>query len=116
GVFVNELSEQDRIEIITFNVQPNLAFKELRNASPQNREAAQSFLASQQARGGTVLNPAVTTAYKYANPDRPLNVVIFSDGLTEQQERRALLQLIAERPRNARVFCIGVGNDVNRPL
>ncbi len=116
GAFVNELSEQDRIEIITFNVQPNLAFKELRNASPQNKEAAQRFLGSQQARGGTVLNPAVTTAYKYANADRPLNVVIFSDGLTEQQERRTLLQLIAERPRNARVFCIGVGNDVNKPL
>ncbi|HTD67813.1 MAG TPA: VIT and VWA domain-containing protein [Candidatus Limnocylindria bacterium] len=116
GAFVNELSEQDRIEIITFNVQPNLAFKELRQASAQNKEAAQAFLASQQARGGTVLNPAVTTAYKYANADRPLNVIIFSDGMTEQQERRTLLQLISERPRSARVFCIGVGNDVNKPL
>jgi Ca-activated chloride channel family protein len=116
GAFVNELSDQDRIEIITFNVQPNLAFKELRNASAQNKEATETFLASQQARGGTVLNPAVTTAYKYANADRPLNVVLFSDGLTEQQERRMLLQLISERPRNARVFCIGVGNDVNKPL
>jgi Ca-activated chloride channel homolog len=116
GAFINELGEQDRIEIITFNVQPNLAFKEMRAVSPQAKEAAQAYLSSQQARGGTVLNPAVTTAYKYANPDRPLNVVIFSDGLTEQAERRALLQLIAQRPRNARVFCIGVGNDVNRPL
>ena len=116
GAFISELGEQDRIELITFNVQPTLAFKELRSASAPTREAAQAFLASQQARGGTVLNPAVTTAYKYADADRPLNVVIFSDGLTEQQERRALLQLIAQRPRNARVFCIGVGNDVNRPL
>ncbi len=116
GSFINELSEQDRIEIITFNVQPNLAFKELRGATAQTKDAAQAFLSSQQARGGTVLNPAVTTAYKYASADRPLNVVIFSDGLTEQQERRTLLQLIGERPRSARVFCIGVGNDVNRPL
>ncbi len=116
GAFINELGDQDRIEIITFNVQPNLAFKELRSASAQTKEAAQAFLSSQQARGGTVLNPAVTTAYKYASADRPLNVVIFSDGLTEQQERRTLLQLIGERPRSARVFCIGVGNDVNRPL
>ncbi len=116
GAFINELSDQDRIEIITFNVQPNLAFNELRNATPQNKKAAQTFLASQQARGGTVLTPAVTTAYKYAGADRSLNVVIFSDGLTEQQERRVLLQLINQRPRAARVFCIGVGNDVNRPL
>src|SRR5207247_3671802 len=27
-----------------------------------------------------------------------------------------LLELIRTRPRNAKVFCIGVGNDVNRPL
>jgi Ca-activated chloride channel family protein len=45
-----------------------------------------------------------------------LNVVILSDGLTEPQERQTLLQLIQARPGNTRVFCIGVGNDVNRPL
>lgn len=108
GAFISELDEQDRIEIITFNVRPTLAFEALRNATAQTKEAAQSYLASQQARGGTVLNPAVTTAYKYADADRALNVVIFSDGLTEQHERRALLQLISQRPRNARVFCIGL--------
>jgi Ca-activated chloride channel family protein len=63
-----------------------------------------------------VLQPAIATAYKYASGDRPLNVVILSDGLTEQQERAALLQQIQNRPGNTRVFCIGVGNDVNRPL
>src|SRR4030095_16394826 len=70
----------------------------------------------QEARGGTVLQPAISTAYKYASADRPLNVVILSDGLTEQQERQILLQQIQNRPGNTRVFCIGVGNDVNRPL
>src|SRR5207249_8234490 len=70
----------------------------------------------QEARGGTVLRPAIATAYKYASNDQPLNVVILSDGLTEQQERQTLLQLIQSRPGNTRVFCVGVGNDVNRPL
>ncbi len=73
-------------------------------------------MASRRARGGTVLAPAMTTAYQYGDPDRTLNVVILSDGMTEQKERRALLELIGARPRNARVFCIGVGNEVNRPL
>jgi Ca-activated chloride channel family protein len=63
-----------------------------------------------------VLNPALTTAYKYADPDRPLNVIVLSDGMTEQRDRTALLQLIQQRPRNVKVFCIGVGNDVNKPL
>jgi len=33
-----------------------------------------------------------------------------------KRERRELVQLIGERPRNCRVFCVGVGNEVNRPL
>jgi Ca-activated chloride channel family protein len=58
----------------------------------------------------------MAAAYRYGNPDRPLNVVILSDGLTEESEQSELLNLIQSRPSNARVFCIGVGNDVNRPL
>jgi Ca-activated chloride channel family protein len=116
GSFVNELGDKDRFEVMTFNVQPHLAFNELRAATAESKQQAVTFLATQQARGGTILNPALTTAYKYANADRPLNVVILSDGLTEQEERRVLLELIRSRPRNVHVFCIGVGNDVNKPL
>ncbi len=116
GAFINELGDKDRFEVMTFNVQPYLAFNKLRAADAQARQDATTFLASQQARGGTVLNPALTTAYKYADADRPLNVVILSDGMTEAQERATLLQLIGQRPRSAKVFCIGVGNDVNKPL
>jgi Ca-activated chloride channel family protein len=36
--------------------------------------------------------------------------------MTEQRERTELLRLIQQRPRNVKVFCIGVGNDVNKPL
>jgi Ca-activated chloride channel family protein len=116
GAFIEQLGGNDRFELMTFNVQPHLAFQQLRPATAETKQSAIAYLATQQARGGTVLNPALTTAYKYADSDRPLNVVLLSDGLTEQQERRTLLELIRTRPRNAKVFCIGVGNDVNRPL
>jgi Ca-activated chloride channel family protein len=116
GAFINELGDKDRFEVMTFNVQPYLAFQKLRPADGPARQEAGAFLATQQARGGTVLNPALTTAYKYADADRTLNVIVLSDGLTEAQERATLLQLIAQRPRSAKVFCIGVGNDVNKPL
>jgi Ca-activated chloride channel family protein len=36
--------------------------------------------------------------------------------MTEQKERLELVNLIAQRPSYARVFCIGIGNEVNRPL
>ena len=114
--FINELSADDRFEVMTFNVAPNTLSGSLQAANADMKERAEGFLDSQQARGGTVLAPAMNTAYRYADPDRTLNVVILSDGMTEQRERQTLLQLIQSRPRNARVFCIGIGNSVNRPL
>ncbi len=116
GAFINELDDKDRFEVMTFNVQPNPVFNQLRGASAQSKIEAEAFLNSQAARGGTILAPALTTAYKYGEPDRPLNVVILSDGMTEQKERRILLNLINQRPSHARVFCIGIGNEINRPL
>ncbi len=116
GAFINELGLKDRFEVMTFNIQPYTGFNKLHEANAEGKKAAENFLARQEARGGTVLNPAINTAYKYAAADRQLNVVILSDGLTEPQERQTLLQLIQQRPRNAHVFCIGVGNEVNKPL
>ena len=116
GAFIDMLGERDRFELITFNVRPNTLFNNLRPANAKSKARATAFLGNQQARGGTVLKPALTTAYRYADSDRSLNVVILSDGMTEQGERAVLLQLIRRKPGRSRVFCIGVGNEVNRPL
>ncbi|KPK84733.1 MAG: hypothetical protein AMJ81_04900 [Phycisphaerae bacterium SM23_33] len=116
GAFIQALQEEDRFEIITFNVAAKALFDQLRPADERNKAQASDFLGSQQARGGTVLRPALEAAYRYASPDRTLNVVILSDGMTEQGERAALIQQIRSRPANVRVFCVGVGNEVNRPL
>jgi Ca-activated chloride channel family protein len=116
SAFVDSLDDTDRLDVITFNVQANTLFNQLRRADVTAQEEARMFLASQAARGGTELRPALTTAFKYADPDRVLNIVIFSDGMTQQQEREILVELIKQRPANVRVFCVGVGNDVNRPL
>jgi Ca-activated chloride channel family protein len=118
GAFVQALGEEDRFELMAFNVQPVTLFGGLRAVSAESLARADQFLAAREAKGGTVLQPAITTAYRYADPngDRPLNVVVLSDGLTKQSDRVELLRLIAARPQNCRVFCVGVGNDVNRPL
>ncbi|HEY1785618.1 MAG TPA: VWA domain-containing protein, partial [Pirellulales bacterium] len=73
-------------------------------------------LREQRAMGGTILNPAIEAAYRYHDNDRQLNVVVLSDGMTEQGLQRELLELIDRRPSGVSVFCIGVGNEVNRPL
>jgi len=112
--FVRELEPEDRLELIAFNISPSTFFGELVPPTVQNIAQAAGFLALQQARGGTSLAPAIRTAFKYAAPGRPLNVVVLSDGLTEGQDLGDLIELMASRPEGARVFAIGIGNDVNR--
>ncbi|MCA8952939.1 MAG: VWA domain-containing protein, partial [Planctomycetes bacterium] len=114
--FVDALGPKDRFELLAFNVQADTLFGRLGAVDDDTRAKAAEFLAGQRARGGTRLRPALEAAFRYLDADRPLNVVILSDGMTEENEHRELLQLIRGRPAGARMFCIGVGNDVNRPL
>ncbi len=114
--FIDELGESDRFEVMTFNVTPTTLFGELRPGTEDMKTQARDFMSSQQARGGTNLAPAMSTAYKYGDPDRSLNVVVLSDGMTDQGERQVLMTQIQSRPSNSRVFCIGIGNEVNRQL
>ena len=116
GSFISGLSEEDRFEVMTFNLTPENLFADLRAADPGAKAEAVDFLARQRAKGGTFLEPALRSAYAYKDADRPLNIVILSDGMTDTGERQTLLRLIGERPSGARVFSIGVGNEVNRPL
>ena len=64
AAFLNELGEADRFEVMTFNVTPNLGFSQLLPGNAVNKQRALEFLSTQQARGGTVLQPAMSTAYK----------------------------------------------------
>jgi Ca-activated chloride channel family protein len=114
--FVNSLSEQDRFEVITFNIAANPLFREVKPVTAESKQSATEFLRSQRAMGGTILRPAIEAAYRYHDSDRQLNVVVISDGMTEQAEQRELLSLIGGRPKGATVFCVGIGNEVNRPL
>src|SRR4051812_4849761 len=116
SAFVRALGPEDRFEIISFNVAPQPLFGALHASDDASRKLATEFLDSRRAAGGTVLNPALSTAYKYADAARTLNVIVMSDGLTEQSERAALVAAIRNRPVTSHVFCVGVGNDVNRPL
>jgi len=116
NAFVQSLSEEDRFEVIAFNIAAKPLFNAASAVNGETKQQAAEFLRSQRAMGGTVLNPAIEAAYRYKNNDRQLNVVVLSDGMTEQGEQRELLHLISKRPSGVSVFCIGVGNEVNRPL
>ncbi|WP_153559031.1 VIT and vWA domain-containing protein [Roseimaritima sediminicola] len=114
--FVDALGPEDRFDCLAFNLAPTPLFQKLQPAGEQTLEQAKTFFAQQRARGGTVLQPALSAAYAYRDDDRPLNVILLSDGMTDVGEQAELLRLIQARPAGVRVFCIGVGNEVNRPL
>lgn len=120
--FLDQLDPADRFEVMSFNVSPWTAFRTLRRADPVARDEARDFLRFQHAADGTDLEPALELAYRYKGVDRsrdaerPLNIVILSDGMTGQAEAVTLLRLIGRRPPATSVFCIGVGNEVNRRL
>lgn len=116
--FLDVLGENDQFEIVAFNTEPYRCFEQLTAPSDESRTHARNFLSDQRPKGGTVLQAAIRTAYGYAQSSagRQTNVVILSDGLAEQRDRPALLQLLQERPESVRVFCVGVGNDINGPL
>ena len=114
--FLDALGERDRFEVVTFSSVPDLHFGTMTEVNDASKKSARDYLASQKARGGTVLRPALQTAYKYRDSDRPLNVVLLSDGMTEFGEHTELVRLIEQAPDGVRVFCVGIGNEVNRPL
>jgi len=110
--FIETLEPEDRFEVLSFHVRPTTLFGSLQNANVDALSQAVDFFTSQRAWGGTVLDPDMHTAYQYADLDRRLNTIILSNGMTEQSERAQLLRLIQERPANATVFAIGVGNKI----
>ena len=114
--FIDSLSPEDRFDCLAFNLAPTPLFQSLESANEENLQRASKFFDTQRARGGTVLQPALSAAYAYRDDDRPLNVVLLSDGMTEPREQAELLRLIQSRPAGVRVFCVGVGNEVNAPL
>ncbi|MCX7049235.1 MAG: VIT and VWA domain-containing protein [Candidatus Sumerlaeota bacterium] len=116
GAFIKALGKEDRFEVMTFNIQPAMLFSQLAAVSEDNSKRALEFLDSQQARGGTLLKPALEAAWRYGEKDREMIVVILSDGMSEPQERVALLEMAKKKPAYSRIFCIGIGNEVNRPL
>lgn len=116
AAFIEGLGDNDRFEVLAFNIDPQPLFGQLESGAVANKAAARDFLESRRAGGGTQLRPALEAAWRYKDPQRPLVLVLLSDGMTEQQERGELLRLLSQRPSGVRFFAIGVGNEVNRPL
>jgi Ca-activated chloride channel family protein len=117
---VRNLNEQDRFEVVRFSTETEPLFRELRPASKENVRRAESFIEKMQAQNGTAIDEALKQALELRPSDssRPFVVIFLTDGLPTVGETREekIVANVRDRAKSSRIFCFGIGNDVNTYL
>lgn len=118
---IENLSERDTFQVVTFSSAVSSAFEEPVRASRENVREALGFVSALQARGNTNISGALERAMQDpADPERPHAVLFVTDGLPTSGETRvdnilrAAHQSVSDGDR--RIFAFGVGYDVNTRL
>ncbi|MEZ5988641.1 MAG: VIT domain-containing protein [Planctomycetota bacterium] len=119
-MFVGSLKPGDRFNIVAFSTEARPFKQELVAADEANLGAARGWIDGLKAMGGTNLHEAVTMALaqKPAEGSVPLCVVL-TDGLPTvgvADVDKILVDSTKANTGGTRVFCFGVGNDVNTRL
>ena len=117
---VRNLNEGDRFEVLRFSTDTEALFHELRPASKENVQNAESFIEKMKALNGTAIDDALKEALELRkeSSDRPFVVIFLTDGLPTVGETKEekILANVKDRAKNSRVFCFGIGSDVNTHL
>jgi Ca-activated chloride channel family protein len=116
---LNNLDETDHFEVIRFSTESEPLFNELRPASKENVTKALDFVKGLKAVGGTAIQDAVHQALGYKRINTEYEVVFLTDGeptVGETNEDTLVNQFTKESGGNTRIFCFGIGNDVNTHL
>lgn len=118
---VENLNDTDRFDILRFATEIDPLFHRLNEASAENRRRAQEFVQALKPIGGTAINAALTQALalRPGSGDRPFVVIFLTDGqptIGETSEERILANVLKTNSGGTRVFCFGIGHDVNTHL
>jgi Ca-activated chloride channel homolog len=119
---LNSLNEGDRFEVIRFSTETEPLFHELRPAGKQAIDKAQAFVKDLRASGGTDIDGALHAALKLrpdANDAHPYVVVFLTDGeptVGDTSEDSLVAKVARYRDGKTKVFCFGIGSDVNTHL
>jgi Ca-activated chloride channel homolog len=118
---VANLNPDDRFEIIRFNDEATPLFSKLTPAKDKALAEAREFVARLKPNGGTNIHEALAQAIAL-RPDkseRPYVIIFLTDGLPtvgETSEEKIVAESARAADRNTRIFCFGLGNDVNARL
>ncbi|WCJ58568.1 VIT domain-containing protein [Fontisphaera persica] len=118
---VENLNEEDRFDVIRFATETEALFQELKPANKEHRQKAQEFINGLRAAGGTAIHDALLQALrkKPAGDQRPFLVIFLTDGqptVGETDAEAILKSALKAREGVTRVFCFGIGTDVNTHL
>jgi Ca-activated chloride channel family protein len=118
---VDNLNDEDRFEVIRFSTEVEPLFEKLVEATDKNRSRARDFIKDLKPIGGTAIDDALRKALatRPAKLDRPFVVIFLTDGrptigLTD--ENQIVDSVIKSNQANTRIFCFGIGTDVNTHL
>jgi Ca-activated chloride channel family protein len=114
---VGGLEARDHFNILTFNIAASAMFPDgSAPATPENVKKAESFLRGLRPKGGTDLVPALEAAGQQQRKDMSNVLILLSDGNATDAEEHGRFRRLLDREGRVRIFSIGIGNEVNRPL
>jgi small GTP-binding protein len=103
------------------NVGKSTLFNKLVQASKENRAKAESFIEDLKPIGGTAIDDALRKALAVTaeKRDRPCVIIFLTDGLPTvgvTSEDQIVANVKKGTAGNSRIFCFGIGSDVNTHL
>ena len=118
---VENLNDNDRFEVLRFATETELCFDKLNEATRGNRDKALDWIKGLNTIGGTAIYDALQQALKLRPrvETRPFVVIFLTDGqptVGETNEDKIVASVGHEEGSPTRVFCFGIGNDVNTHL
>jgi len=118
---VENLNESDHFELIRFSTEVEPLFDQLRTASQANREKAENFIKDLTANGATAIDDALKKALSMRpmGSSRPFAVIFLTDGMPTigvTDDEQILANVKRHDEGQTRIFCFGIGTDVNTHL
>ena len=122
---VENLNENDRFEVLRFSTEVEPLFDKLVDAEPANRRRAADFIKEVKPLGSTAIDDALRKALALTPPGvagawaRPYVVIFLTDGkptIGTTDEEQIVRNVREKNAGGTRVFCFGIGTDVNTHL
>ncbi len=119
---VENLDDADRFEIIRFSTEVEPLFEKLADANRANRDRANEFVQDLKPIGGTAIDDALKKALSLratTASSRPFVIIFLTDGrptIGTTEEDQIVKNVARLNDDRHRIFCFGIGTDVNTHL